>query len=58
MAKKAPARQEEQTPLLREILVELRRINANLERKSAVPALQSMGDGDLEEDAEELEYFE
>ena len=58
MAKKASARQEEQTALLREILVELRRINANLERKSAVPAPQSMDDGDLEEDAEELEYFE
>ena len=58
MAKKAPARQEEQTALLREILVELRRLNANLERKSAVPAPQGMGDGDLDEDSEELEYFE
>lgn len=58
MAKKAPARQEEQTALLREILAELRRLNANLERKRAVPALQDMGDDDLDEDSEELEYFE
>ena len=58
MAKKAQARQDEQTALLREILAELRRLNANLERKSAVPAPQGMGDDDLDEDSEELEYFE
>ncbi|MGI0005257.1 MAG: hypothetical protein ACREAO_01785 [Nitrososphaera sp.] len=58
MAKKAQARQDEQTALLREILAELRRLNANLERKSAVPAPQGMGDDDLNEDSEELEYFE
>ena len=58
VGKKAQARQDEQTALLREILAELRRLNANLERKSAVPAPQGMGDGDLDEDSEELEYFE
>ena len=58
MVKKAPAGQDEQTALLREILAELRRLNANLERKSAVPAPQDMGDDDLDEDSEELEYFE
>ncbi|MGI0020114.1 MAG: hypothetical protein ACREAY_06560 [Nitrososphaera sp.] len=58
MAKKAPARQDEQTALLREILAELRRLNANLERKSAVRAPQGVGDSDRDEDSEELEYFE
>lgn len=58
MAKKAQARQDEQTALLREILAELRRLNANLERKGTVPAPQDMGDGNLDEDSEELEYFE
>ena len=58
MAKKAPARQEEHMALSREILIELRRLNANLKRKSAVPAPQGTGNGDLDEDSEELEYFE
>ena len=58
MAKKAQARQDEQTALLRGILAELRRLNANLERKSTVPAPQDMGIGNLDEDPEELEYFE
>lgn len=58
MAKKTPAGQDEQTALLREILTEIRRLNANLERKGAVPTMQDMGDNDLDEDSEELEYFE
>ena len=58
LAKKAQTRQDEQAGLLRQILAELRRLNANLERKSAVPAPQGTGDGDSDEDSEELEYFE
>jgi hypothetical protein len=61
LAKKAhAARPDEQTLLLREILAELRRLNANLERRSAGPpsSPQDMEESDLDEDSEELEYFE
>ena len=54
----APAKKKDkQTELLREILLELRRLNANLEKRSmAVPAPQEMDDSD--DDSEELEQFE
>jgi hypothetical protein len=63
LAKKAhAAKPDEQTVLLlREILAELRRLNANLERRSAGPppsSPQGMEESDLDEDSEELEYFE
>ena len=53
----APAKKkDEQTELLREILLELRRINANLEKRNvAMPPPQEMDDSD---DSEELEQFE
>ena len=58
-ARKKP---DEQTELLREILVELRRLNANLEkRRPAQESPQEIEDAvDMEEDddSEELEYFE
>ncbi|WP_337862641.1 hypothetical protein [Nitrososphaera sp.] len=59
----------EVTQLLQEILAELRRLNANLEKRdmqqqqqqqqlSPAP-LEGGGDGDLDlDDSEELEYFE
>lgn len=55
----APAKKkDEQTELLREILLELRRLNANLEKRSmAMPALQEVDDSD-DDDSEELEQFE
>lgn len=58
LAKKKP---DEQTELLREILIELRRLNANLEkRQPAQSGPQEMEGPDAEEDddSEELEYFE
>jgi hypothetical protein len=60
LAKKThAARPDEQTLLLREILAELRRLNANLERKTVPPSSpQDMEESDLDEDSEELEYFE
>lgn len=51
---KAP-KQDEQVMLLREILVELRRLNANLEKRHAAMAGPQGIEGD---DSEELEYFE
>ena len=57
-ARKKP---DEQTELLREILVELRRLNANLEKRQPVQAgPQEIEDAaDVEDDdSEELEYFE
>lgn len=59
----------EVTQLLQEILAELRRLNANLEKRDMQqqrqqqqlpPApLEGGGDGDLDpDDSEELEYFE
>lgn len=61
--KKRQARRkpDEQTELLREILVELRRLNANLEKRQPAQATpQEIEDAmDVEDDdAEELEYFE
>ena len=58
MLAKKTAKQDEQTVLLREILAELRRLNANLERRSAAPPPQDIEESDLDEDSEELEYFE
>jgi hypothetical protein len=58
----APAKRKEneQTALLREILLELRRLNANLEKKSAMPppATQDMDEPDDGDDSEELDHFE
>lgn len=59
----------EVTQLLQEILTELRRLNANLEKRDMQqqrqqqqlppPPLERGGDGDLDpDDSEELEYFE
>lgn len=63
----------EVTQLLQEILAELRRLNANLEKRDMQqqqqqqrqqqqlppPPLERGGDGDLDpDDSEELEYFE
>jgi transposase len=58
VARKQP---DEQAELLREILAELRRLNANLEKRQPAQAgPQEMEDAaDLEDDdSEELEYFE
>ena len=54
----APAKNknDEQTELLHEILLELRRLNANLEKRSmAMPPSQDMDDSD---DSEELNQYE
>lgn len=54
----APAKnkKDEQTELLREILLELRRLNVNLEKRSmAMPPSQGMDDSD---DSEELDEYE
>jgi hypothetical protein len=59
--RKAKKKPDEQTELLREILVELHRLNANLEKRQAVQAgPQEIEDAaDVEDDdSEELEYFE
>jgi hypothetical protein len=62
--KKKPAmnRPDEQTELLRKILVELRRLNANLEKRQPAQAgpqeIDGAGDGEEDDDSEELEYFE
>jgi hypothetical protein len=55
---------DEQIVLLREILAELRRLNANLEKRQqagAAPEVEDaigMEDEEDDEDSEELEYFE
>ena len=51
--------EDEPTKLLREILLELRRLNANLEKRSiaAPPPPQEMHELD-DDDSEELEQFE
>lgn len=60
MAPKRKAReQDEQIVLLREIVAELRRLNANLEKRSVAipPPLQETDDPD-DDDSEELDHFE
>lgn len=50
---------DEPTKLLREILLELRRLNANLEKRSVVAPLPLQGTQELDDDdSEELEQFE
>lgn len=45
--------------LLRETLAELRRLNANFEKRNAiVPVPPSMDEIGFDENSEELEYFE
>jgi capsule polysaccharide export protein KpsE/RkpR len=64
--KKAKKQDDEQVELLREILAELRRLNANLEKMqqqaNAAPEIEDAIDvedeDDDDEDSEELEYFE
>lgn len=58
MAKKKP---DEQTELLREILIELRRLNTNLEKRQLAqegPHKMESPDAEEDDDSEELEYFE
>lgn len=50
-------KQDEQVLLLRDILAELRRLNANLEKRSMTAPVPSQEIEDVE-DSEELEYFE
>lgn len=58
----AMAKEDEQLALLREILAELRRLNANLEKREQAKTRENEGagteDDDGEDDSEELEYFE
>lgn len=64
--KKAKKQDDEQVELLREILAELRRLNANLEKRQQAKAAPEIEDAidvededdDDDEDSEELEYFE
>ncbi|HEX6560403.1 MAG TPA: hypothetical protein VF016_00085 [Nitrososphaera sp.] len=64
--KKAKKQDDEQVELLHEILAELRRLNANLEKRqqqaNAAPEIEDAIDvedeDDDDEDSEELEYFE
>ena len=52
----AKNKNDEQTELLREILLELRRLNVNLEKRSMVmPPSQEVDDSD---DLEELDEYE
>lgn len=52
-------KEEEPTKLLREILLELRRLNANLEKRSVAAPLPLQGMHELDDnDSEELEQFE
>jgi hypothetical protein len=51
MAKKT----DTQTALLKEILAELRRLNANLERRAAPPETLAEPEGDDSEDMDEFE---
>ena len=44
-----------QTMLLKEILAELRRLNANLERRSAVPEMSAEA---VSDESEEMDEFE
>lgn len=46
---------DENTPLLKEILAELRRLNANLERREALPEMPINAAG---EDSEDMDDFE
>jgi hypothetical protein len=59
----AKKKESEQTALLlREILLELRRLNANLEKRGTMPpAMQDADesdDGEEDDDSEELDHFE
>ncbi len=55
MVSKKKISEEEQLAILREILAELKRLNANLERR---PAPETSGGTEEEDDSEELDYFE
>lgn len=58
----AKGKPDEQTELLRQILVELQRLNANLEKRQPAQAgpqeMQDAMDDKEDDDSEELEYFE
>ncbi len=56
MAKKKLGVEDEQLAVLREILAELKRLNANLERRPA--AAPEMTEIEEDDDSEELDYFE
>lgn len=49
------AKDDLQTALLKEILAELKRLNANLERRAAMPEMPAEAPGD---DSEEMDDFE
>jgi hypothetical protein len=57
VSKKKPGIEEEQLAVLREILAELKRLNANLERRP-VAAPEVTGEMEENDDSEELDYFE
>jgi hypothetical protein len=57
LAKVRIKQQDEHTLLLRGILAVLRRLNANLEKRSAAATVSAQEIEDAE-DSEELEYFE
>jgi hypothetical protein len=58
----ARSKPDEQTELLRQILAELRRLNANLEKRQPAQAgpqeIEDATDKEEDDDSEELEYFE
>jgi hypothetical protein len=58
----ARSKPDEQTELLRQILAELRRLNANLEKRQPAQVgpqeIEDATDKEEDDDSEELEYFE
>ena len=58
--KRKISKPDEQIVLLREIVAELRRLNANLEKNGVAtpPMLQETDDIDDDDDSEELDHFE
>jgi hypothetical protein len=59
LAKGKKRQQDEHVLLLRGILAELRRLNANLEKRGMVAPVPAQEIEDAEDpDSEELEYFE